>query len=129
MKKTIIKFTEEFGRGVYAEESISVGQWIELAEVLPLSEKDTQLVEQTDLKYYTFKFSENTDCIVLGNGEIYNHSDDANTSFDLINLNGRTMMLFKALKDINAGEQLFTNYNQDVTGITEKNEYSVNLLK
>lgn len=124
-----VKVTDQYGRGVYAADNIDSGKWIECAEVLVLSEVDTTSVNNTDLKDYTFKFDDNTDCLVLGNGEIYNHSDHPNVSYTLININGRFQMVFKAVSDIKAGEQLFIDYNSDVPNSTNEKNYSVNLLK
>lgn len=122
-----IRLTEQFGRGLFAKEKIKAGKWVTLCEVLVLSEDDTSKVNNTNLKDYVFKLNENQDCIVLGDGSLFNHSDDANVSYEILNLNGRNMMLFKALKDIEPEEQLFTNYTQDTNGILQQ-EYKTNLL-
>lgn len=126
MLKTIIKVTEQFGRGVYADQNITAGQWIECAEILALNTADTVQVNNTDLKCYTFTLDETSDCLVLGNGELYNHSDNPNVEYKLINLNGRNQMVFKALKDITNGDQLLIDYNGD--GPAHAN-YCVNLIK
>ena len=126
MLKTQIKFTEEFGRGIYADQEIKAGQWIECAEVLALNDQDTVMINNTALKCYTFKFGDNSDCLVLGNGELYNHSDNPNVSYSLIHINGRSQMVFRAVKDIKKNEQLFIDYNED--GQTNVN-YCVNLFK
>lgn len=125
MKRTEIKVTEVFGRGVYALETIEKGAWIEAAHVLVLSCEDTLKVNQTDLKHYVFSASDDQDCLVLGNGELYNHSDEPNVSYELTWLNDVRVMVFKALRDIDAGEQLFTNYNQDVE--VDISSYTINL--
>jgi SET domain-containing protein len=126
---TTVKVTDQYGRGVYATDNIDSGRWIECAEVLALNEADTALVNNTDLKDYTFKFDDKTDCLVLGNGEIYNHAGNPNVSYTLMNINSRFQMVFKAIKDIKVGEQLFIDYNSDVPNSTVEKNYSVNLLK
>jgi SET domain-containing protein len=136
--KTYIKMTEEFGRGVYAERSITEGEVVEIAEVLLLSEQDTWAVNQTGLKDYTFvvsenldyTFTDNQDCLVLGNGELYNHSATPNVKYELINLNGRKQMYFTALRDIKPDEQLFIDYNADTKRqvIVGDEKYTTNLL-
>jgi uncharacterized protein len=119
-----IKKTKQYGRGVYADRYYVEGDIIEISEILILSEKDTKKVNETDLKFYTFKYNDKQDCLVLGNGEIYNHSDNPNVSFKL---NKKTnKMVFKALKFIKAGQQMFTNYNEDVKVDTKK--YTKNLI-
>ncbi len=111
MFKVIV--TPEFGRGLYATRAIDKGETVTLCEILVLSPEDTPKVNDTDLKYYTFVYNEKQDCLVLGHGEIFNHSDTPNVSFQLIDVNGRKMMQFKALEFISLDTQLFINYNQD----------------
>ena len=103
-----------FGREVTASKNIYVGQVIERCELLVLSDVDTATLELTDLKYYTFKYNDTQDCLVMGNGEIYNHSDTPNVSFNIVKHDGRDVMEFKSIIDIKQGEQLFTDYNSDV---------------
>ncbi len=74
---THIKFSPEYGRSMYASRSIGLGTLIEVCEVLVLSYDDTRAVNGlTDLQYYTFVYDAETgqDCLVLGNGEIFNHA-------------------------------------------------------
>ena len=70
-----IKFTDEMGRGLYASENLKIGATLMQCELLVLSQDDTKKVNDTDLKYYVFNYNENQDCIVLGDAEIFNHSD------------------------------------------------------
>jgi SET domain-containing protein len=115
VNKIAVSMYEGMGRGVMALQHMHAGDVIAICEVLPLSPEDTKLVNQTELQYYTFVYNKETaqDCLVLGLGEIFNHSDDANASYKLEDYAGRKMMVFTALKAIYAGEQVFTNYNQD----------------
>ena len=117
MEKAIysVQMVEGMGRGVIAERDIKLGEVITNCELLVLSKPDTCLVNQTELQYYTFVFdaANNLDCLVLGDGEIFNHDDDANTLYGLIDWNGRKLMRFQAARDIKKGEQLFINYAAD----------------
>lgn len=110
-----VQMVEGMGRGVIAERDIKLGEVITNCELLVLSKSDTCLVNQTELQYYTFVFdaANNLDCLVLGDGEIFNHDDNANTLYGLIDWNGRKLMRFQASRDINKGEQLFINYGAD----------------
>lgn len=110
---THIKVTEEFGRGLYATKAIKAGQTILQCEVLVLSQLDTIIVNRTELKYYTFVYSEEQDCIVLGNGEIFNHADDANVAYQLVDFDGRRVMVFTATQNVLPGFQLFIDYGAD----------------
>jgi SET domain-containing protein len=109
-----IQVSQEMGRGIYAEQAIQENTIIFDAELLVLSPEDTIKVNETDLKYYTFKFSENQDCLVLGDGEIFNHDDHANVTYSLVLVDGRYKMRFTSTQIIPQGSQLFIDYNLDV---------------
>lgn len=117
-----IKITKKYGRGCYASKNIKKGQVIETCELLVLTKEDTKKVNNTDLKYYVFKYNNSQDCLVLGNGEIFNHSDNANVSYKIKD----NKMVFIAIKNIKKGRQLFTNYNEDVQ--VDTNKYTKNLI-
>jgi hypothetical protein len=122
-----IKVTEEFGRGLYADYAIEKGEMICQCEILALSEFDTLAVNMTDLKYYTFVLDRELglDCLVLDDGEIFNHApmpaekltlgDTANVRYELVNFDGRKVMRFSALRNIGADEQLFIDYGFDMS--------------
>lgn len=114
-----VKVTNEMGRGLYATRIIKAGEVVSQCEILVLSEIDTAIVAETDLKYYTFKFNELQDCLVLGLGEIFNHADQPNVSFELVDFEGRKVMQFKALSNIETDAQLFIDYNSDTQVETE----------
>jgi SET domain-containing protein len=118
MKNTYsIQMVEGMGRGVIAERDIKLGDVITNCELLVLDKKDTaNLNSNTDLQYYTFTYDKKTgqDCLVLGDGEIFNHDDKANTLYGLIDWDGRKLMRFQAARDIKKGEQLFIDYSADV---------------
>lgn len=109
-----LKTTNEFGRGLYASQFIPEGTIILECEILILNEQDTNTVNTTELKYYTFKYDEKRDCLVLGHGEIFNHDDLPNVSYRLVDFNGRKVMQFKAISSIEQNSQLFIDYNDDI---------------
>jgi len=126
-----IQIIEGMERGIIAERDIKQGEIVSDCEILVLSPSDTARVNETDLKCYTFVFDKNTkqDCLVLGDGEIFNHSDDANVLYNLIEWNNRKIMRFQTSKDIKKGSQLLIDYRTDVeglSGILEK--YTTNLI-
>jgi len=108
-----VQTSVEMGRGVYATDKLLAGTVVMICEILVLSELDTVKVNQTELQYYTFKYTDTQDCLVLGLGEIFNHDDASNVSYELVMLEGRHMMVFKATKEISKDAQLFINYNAD----------------
>ena len=106
---------EGMGRGIMAIRDIKCGEVVMCCEVLPLTTEDTAKILQTELALYTYVYDleAKRDCVVLGDAELYNHSDDSNISYGLIDKDGRKMMNFKAKRDIAKGEQLFLNYYDD----------------
>lgn len=109
-----IKFTETDGRGLYAEENLFSDKLIMQCELLILNPEDTKKVNETELKFYTFKLDETRDCLVLGNAELFNHSDEANVRYQLEIFEGRQVMKFYSTRMISMNEQLYIDYNQDV---------------
>lgn len=114
-----IKMFDGMGRGLVANTDLREHQAVCRCELLILSPEDTAVVNRTGLQHYTFAYdlqdtSKPRDCLVLGDGEIFNHSDDANVGYRLEDIGDRKVMLFYALRPIKAGEQLFINYNADV---------------
>lgn len=127
MRQYYIETTEEFGRGLYATYDLKPGTVLFIAEVLVLNENDTIKVNETDLKYYTFKYDTDRDCLVLGDGEIFNHSDTPNVDYKLIQYETRKCMMFVATKEVLAGEQLFIDYSADI-GVNTSEYKDKNLL-
>lgn len=118
-----IEVSKEMGRGLYATRTITPGTFIEVAELLVLSPEDTIRVNQTDLKYYTFVYDKVTgqDCLVLGDGEIFNHSDTPNVRYRLQSIGDRMRMAFVSTRTILEGEQLFIDYSADTA--VDTNQY------
>lgn len=118
MEKPIysVQLIEGMGRGIIAERDIKLGEVITNCELLVLNSDDTKKVNETDLQYYTFTYNAELkqDCLVLGDGEIFNHDDNANVLYGLIDWNGRKLMRFQAARDIKKGEQLFIDYSADM---------------
>lgn len=110
-----IKETKEFGRGLYALHTIHRRSIVFRCELLVLGSIDTSTVNESGLKHYTFKYNNAQDCIVLGDGSMFNHSKEPNVAYRLepIVEGGRPVMVFWALKDIQPHEQLFIDYKQD----------------
>jgi hypothetical protein len=112
-----------------ALQPIKKGSWVEVADILVLNANDTKTVLTTELRDYTFTFDDDKECLVLGIGELFNHSDDANVSYELIDLNGRKRMVFIAKRDINKAEQLFIDYSADLREGETKQSYTVNMYE
>lgn len=108
-----VKMTEDMGRGMFVTQSLLKGTIVCRCEILMLTPEDTIKVNTTELQHYTFKVNDLQDCLVLGNGEIFNHSDTPNVEYNLVTIDGRLMMEFKTLRPISGVEQLFIDYAAD----------------
>ncbi len=125
---THVMMTEQYGRAVFAMHDLPRGTWVEVADILVLNDTDTIVLKSTELDDYTFTFSDTQDCLVLGIGELFNHDDDANTIYELINLNGRFRMVFMLRKDVKKGDQLFIDYTADLRPNESKAAYKTNMI-
>jgi SET domain-containing protein len=124
---TAVKLFPDMGRGVISLLTLKqedVGMILMECELLVLDKNDTTKVNETELKHYTFKYTDDQDCLVLGQGEIFNHSDTPNVSYSLRDVveNGETrqLMIFKLQRPVKRGEQLFIDYNADTKVNTDE---------
>jgi SET domain-containing protein len=101
------------GRGVFTSEAIDADIIIEIAPVIVMSAADRQKLDETLLHDYIFEWSENKNecCMALGYVPMYNHSYASNCEYEM-DYDAQTITV-KAMKKINAGEELFINYNGD----------------
>lgn len=97
-------------RGLIATEKIRQGQLIERCPAI-IYPKNTQIIEQTIFDHYVFDWDETREALALGYGSLCNHSYERNVDveFDY----NRKEIVFSALKDIEIGDELFINYNDD----------------
>ncbi|MEN9685051.1 MAG: hypothetical protein RLZZ28_837 [Bacteroidota bacterium] len=105
--------SDQRGRGVFSTEKIEAGTVIEISPVLVLSAEERKTVEKTLLFDYIFEWGidKKEACVALGYLSMYNHSYRANCEYemDFDNL----LMTVKTVRTIEAGEELFFNYNAD----------------
>jgi SET domain-containing protein len=123
-----IKQCEQYGRGLYAATDLQGNKILFSAELLVLSEQDTRTVASTELRDYVFTFDERRDCLVLGDGELFNHSDVPNVGYKLGKHAERTVMYFYTLVDVTAGSQLFIDYKKDLREGEKLAQYATNLM-
>lgn len=102
-----VKRTRNKGRGVFARQAIPAGTIIERVPVLvlPMDEIDSSLLAD-----YCFFWGGDTVALALGYGSLYNHSYTPNAEYQ--DMWPRTKV-FRALRDIAAGEEITINYNGD----------------
>lgn len=120
--KVEIKFIDPvFGRGVFATCNISENEHVFSSEVLTLSKEDSLIIQSTSLKYYVYSLNKDQDCLAVGPGTLLNHSNNPNLEYCLTTIveNGvkRTLISYKALREIESGEELFIDYNSDCANL------------
>jgi SET domain-containing protein len=105
--------TENQGRGVFTQEAIPARTVIEIAPVVVLSAADRLLLDQTRLHDYIFVWGSNQTecCMALGFIPMYNHSYSSNCEYEM-DFDAECMYI-TTVRDIQANEQLFINYNGD----------------
>jgi SET domain-containing protein len=105
-----IKKIKGKGRGVFARRPIKKGAVIERVPVLIIPVRD--LVDgraNTTLNKYFYEWSATTVAVSLGYGSLYNHSYTPNA--DYFFAYGPKLLTYRALCDIEAGEEITINYN------------------
>ncbi|MEN9825631.1 MAG: hypothetical protein RI953_1376 [Pseudomonadota bacterium] len=110
-----VDYTEHRGRGVFAERFIPSGTILEDAYVIVVPPAQLKTIKETILFEYFFQWKLNgEDCcaICLGNGSLYNHSS-SRPNARYIRLYSEMKIRFVAIRDIEAGEEILTNYNGD----------------
>lgn len=104
------------GRGVIATDDIKRDEIIEYCPIIFISEKETSFFEKekTILKfYYLFQYAIHRRCLMLGYGSLYNHSKNPNADVDYNTKESENYLLFQAIKDIKAGEEILIDYEFD----------------
>ena len=103
----------EKGRGIFTNELILANTIIEISPVIVMPAADRILLDKTLLHDYIFEWGtdETQCCMALGFVPIYNHSYESNCEY-FMDYSTDTIML-KTVKNIEAGEEVFINYNGD----------------
>lgn len=106
----------KFGRGIFATRDIKKDEVVERSPVIVISPESH--VHGTILETYVFQWTDRRkDCAVaLGLGSIFNHSWNQNVSYRPDHK--KLEIVYKAVRNIPKGEQLFINYGY--TPLTKK---------
>lgn len=106
------------GRGVFACRHIPEGTVFEKVPVIVMpAEEALESTENAVLANYVFDWGRNTVALALGYGSLYNHSYVPNARYDD---EGQQTKVFRALRDIEPGEEITVNYNgheEDLTPV------------
>ena len=110
------------GRGVFAKQHIPAGTVFETVPLLVIPAKEVLECEHGNfLSQYVFEYGRGTVALALGFGSLYNHSYSPNARYDDA---GRQVKQFRALRDIQPGEEITINYNGAEDG-TDPVEFDV----
>ena len=101
------------GRGVFSRSALKADTIIEVAPVIVMSGTDRSFIDQTLLHDYIFEWGDERKqcCMALGYVPLYNHAYKSNCEYEM-NFRKQTITV-KTVRDIEAGEELFINYNGD----------------
>lgn len=95
---------------MYCTEDILAGSLIEICPIIVLpGEQAREVVRGYVLYEYYFEWRKESIAIALGYGSLYNHSEKPNAIFEPDYQN--QFILFKALKEISAGEEILVDYH------------------
>lgn len=98
------------GRGVVAARRLKAGELVELAPVIVVPAKDYDAVSSTVLDGYVYDWGRDGElAVALGQGSLYNHSFQPNVVYEK-RLSDR-LIEYRALRDVEPGEELCINYN------------------
>jgi len=101
------------GRGVFTKQTIPANTIIETSPVVVMTAEERKLLDQTLLHDYIFEWGKNNEqcCMALGYVPVYNHSYTSNCEYEMDFQNA--VIRIKTIRSIEAGEELFINYNGD----------------
>jgi uncharacterized protein len=105
----VVKESQIEGRGVFATQSISKGELIEICPLIVLSERDREKISRTILSEYYFSWNFDQAVIALGYSSIYNHSASPNATYDK-HFEDRTIV-YHCLRPIAQGEEITVAYH------------------
>lgn len=108
-----VRTTPQMGRGVFTSADIEPGTVIEISPVIVMDSHARVLLDQTPLHDYIFEWGDAKDqcCMALGYVPVYNHSYRSNCEYEM-DYETKNISI-RAVRAIEAGEELFINYNGD----------------
>ncbi|USP76775.1 hypothetical protein yc1106_04049 [Curvularia clavata] len=119
----VIKADTPKGRGVFATKDIPAYTVIDVCPVLVLEiEENKKHIEKTSLYHYTYNWPQTdaygnnqvAQAVVFGLGSMFNHSTQEQNVGWIRDL-GRKIIVYRALRDIPAGQELCISYGSHLT--------------
>ncbi|KAF1830875.1 protein methyltransferase [Decorospora gaudefroyi] len=119
----VIKSDTPKGRGVFATKDIPARTIIDICPVVVLGlEENKEHIEKTSLYHYTYNWPtidvsgkpKTAQAVIFGLGSMFNHStQEQNVGW--IRDPSRLVIIYRALRDIAAGEELCISYGSHLT--------------
>lgn len=108
-----IEKSNEKGRGVFTKQTIPANTIIEISPVIVMTAEERVMLDQTLLHDYIFEWGKDSRqcCMALGYVCVYNHSYKSNCEYEMDFED--EIIRIKTIRIIEAGEELFINYNGD----------------
>jgi uncharacterized protein len=106
----VIRNTDKYGRGIFADRYIKKGELIEEALVIIIPKQEWKQMRKSVLLNYVFRWGKDK-AIALGYGSLFNHSFTPNAKY-ITNIKNQTID-FYARQDIQKEEEILVNYNGD----------------
>jgi SET domain-containing protein len=105
--------TSRMGRGVFTDAPIAAGTVVEVSAVVVMGPEARLLLDRTPLHDYIFEWGEDRSqcCLALGYVSVYNHACPSSCEYEM-DYDGHSITV-RAMRDIEAGEELTINYNGD----------------
>jgi SET domain-containing protein len=104
--KNIISYSDIGSRGVFADRDYKPGEILEVCPCIKQENKDLS----GRILDYLFHFNENESLIAFGYCSMYNHIDDPNAEWEVINENQVKIVVKKHIKE---GEEIFVSYGDE----------------
>lgn len=115
--KTEIRPSPGKGRGVFAINAIKEGEVIEIAPAILIPNEDSPFIGSTILACYTFNDEAGEgEWLALGHTSMYNHDDKPSAEFAV----GKGVAIVRAVRAIEAGEEITFNYGWDDDFLAEQ---------
>lgn len=112
MNNTYVSRSLISGRGVIAGKSFQAGELIETAYAIVIPAREgKRWLDDDVMNHYTYDWGYGRSAIATGTAELYNHSDTPNVDFEIDTDEGE--IVFRALRDIDANEELFIRYSEE----------------
>lgn len=108
-----VRYTSDMGRGVYALTPIAAGTVIDQFHALRLPPVEVAAIQGGELSRFWFEDEDGSASVVFGVIELVNHSLAPNCDRSWHQGPGGEIVRLYAIRDIEAGEQLFIDYEFD----------------